>query len=369
MSPEPDSAVPAAAPEETTTPPESPPPPRGWADARRLYLFEAVALAGMLIAIVFLRVRGLRMDWETMRYILLPPLRLLPAALISGVVLQILYRLLTRRPLKAYLRELARPQWWLLWLRLIIALVVMNYGYFWMKVAVPMVNPRLWDDALWHLDTWLHLGISPSVFVVNLFAGTPLVKLVDSWYGLWVSTVFNTLTFWVAGLDARHRRRILLSSVLFWTLGSWIYMAVPALGPIYLAPRTFDAVIHEMPGAQGGQQVLGENYQRIMEGMRQGRLRQFNPTRGIAAMPSLHVGAHFLFFLWARRRARPLVVPFALATALTFLGSILTGWHYAVDGYVGMLLAWVCYRIGRWREEADPVEDPAFPRPAPPDRL
>ena len=99
-----------------------------------------------------------------------------------------------------------------------------------------------------------------------------------------------------------------------------------------------------------------------MEGRRTGNLRQFNPTRGIAAMPSLHVGVHFFFFLWARRRARPLAMPFALATALTFAGSLLTGWHYAVDGYVGMLLAWLCYRIGRWREGEDPVEDPAFPR-------
>ena len=82
-----------------------------------------------------------------------------------------------------------------------------------------------------------------------------------------------------------------------------------------------------------------------------------------AAMPSLHVGLHFFFFLWSRRRARPLVVFFALATVLTFMGSILTGWHYAVDGYVGMLLAWICYRIGRWRDENDPAVDPAFPPP------
>lgn len=328
----------------------------------RLYAFEAAALASMLAAAVFLRAQGLRMDWETVRWIVVPPFGKLPAALGLGIALQLLYRLLKRLPLRAYLREVVRPRWWILWLRLMLALILLQYGYHWVKVSIPLVHPRLWDHALWRLDTWLHFGISPSVFVVNLFAGTPLVPLLDRWYGLWVTTVFATLTFWSASLDDRLRRRILLSSVLLWTLGSWVYMSVPALGPVYLESRVFDPVLVEMPKARSGQQVLGENYQRLLEGRRTGVLRRFNPTRGIAAMPSLHVGVHFFFFLWARWRARPLVVPFALATALTFAGSLLTGWHYAVDGYVGMLLAWICYRIGRWHEGEDPVEDPAFPR-------
>jgi hypothetical protein len=360
MSAEPESASPAAAGE---PPAALETPPRRWAGIR-LYAFEWVTLASMLVAAVFLRAHGLRMDWETVRWIVVPPLGKLPAALGLGIALQLLYRLLTRHPLRAYLREVVRPRWWILWLRLMLALVAMQYGYFWLKVSVPLVHPRLWDHALWRLDTWLHFGISPSVFVVNLFAGTPLVPLLDRWYGLWVTTIFATLTFWSASLDDRLRRRILLSSVLLWTLGSWIYMSVPALGPAYLEPRVFDPVSQEMPGAHGGQRVLQENYARLLEGRRSGALRQLNPTRGIAAMPSLHVGLHFFFFLWARRRARPLVVPFALFTALTFAGSLLTGWHYAVDGYVGMLLAWLCYRIARWHEGEDPIGDPAFPRAA-----
>lgn len=336
--------------------------------ARFLYLypFELATLGSMAVAFAFLRACGLRMDWQTVRYIVLPALRMLPQALVGGILLQLLYRLLARRPLLAYLRELVRPGWWILWLRLLFAAVLMSYGYFWLKVAVPLVNPRLWDHVLWRLDTWLHLGVSPSVFAANLVAGTPLVALLDRWYAIWVATVFYTLAFWSCSLDRRLSRRFLLSCVLLWTLGSWIYVAVPALGPIYVEPRTFGAVDDGMPRARGGQQMLWENYQLILGGRRSGVLHRFNPTRGVAAMPSLHVGAHFLFFLWARRRARPLVVPFAIATALTFAGSLLSGWHYAVDGYVGMLLAWFCYRVGRWREGEDPIGDPAFPRSSPP---
>lgn len=316
----------------------------------------------MAVAFGFLRAHGLRMDWQTVSYIVPPALRMLPEFLLGGIGLQLLYRVLARRPLGAYLRAVTRPRWLLLWLRMSLAAVLMTYGYFWLKVAVPLVNPRLWDGALWWLDGRLHLGISPSVLVVNLFAGTPLTALLDRWYGLWVTTVFFTFSFWSAGLDERLKRRFLRSCVLLWTLGSWLYVAIPAMGPVYASPQVFDVVNEEMPTARAGQQMLAENYQRMLVGRQLGVLNRFNPTRGVAAMPSLHVGAHFLFFLWARRRARPLAVPFALATALTFAGSLLSGWHYAVDGYVGMLLAWLCYRVGCWREEAEPAVDPAFPR-------
>ena len=58
------------------------------------------------------------------------------------------------------------------------------------------------------------------------------------------------------------------------------------------------------------------------------------------------------------RRARRLFLPLALATALTFLGSLATGWHYAVDGYAGMLLAWVAVRIADRVEGAPPPAAP-----------
>jgi len=330
------------------------------ADFLRLYPFEIAALASMALTIAFLRTCGLRTDWHTVRYIVLPALRTLPRALLAGIGLHLLVRLLAGYPVKAYLREVVRPRWWVSWLRLWFAAAVMTYGYFWLKVAIPLVNPRLWDDALWRLDTHLHLGVSPSIFVPNLLEGTPLVPLLDRWYWLWVPTVFYTLCFWSSGLDRRLAHRFLLSCVLLWTLGSWIYMAVPALGPVFVEPQAFAAVRDEMPFVRAGQQELSENYELMLAGRRTRELRRFNPTRGIAAMPSLHVGAHFLFFLWARRRARWLALPFALATAFTFAGSLLSGYHYAIDGYAGMLLAWLCFRAAVWLEQGEPAGDPVF---------
>jgi hypothetical protein len=44
---------------------------------------------------------------------------------------------------------------------------------------------------------------------------------------------------------------------------------------------------------------------------------------------------------------------------------LLSGYHYAIDGYAGMLLAWLCFRAAVWIERGEPSEDPAFPKPVP----
>ncbi len=318
------------------------------------YPFELFTAAVLAASVLFLRSRGLRIDWRTVEYTLYPMVPLLPRALLGGVALQLVYRLVTRRPLVAYLRRIASVPWVTLWVRLWIAAMLMTYTYFWVKISVPLINDHLWDQQLWNLDVTLHLGISPSIFVSQAFRGSPLLHPLDRWYGLWVTTVFYTMAFFSAHPAELVRRRFMASCVFLWTLGAWFYLAVPALGPIYAFPQVWHDLIAEMPRARAAQIGLWENYQRIVAG-RTGILRRFNPTLGVAAMPSLHVGAHWLFALWTRRRARLFFVLFAVGTLLTLIASILTGWHYAVDGYAGLLLAWLCYRMSLLTERETPT--------------
>ena len=64
---------------------------------------------------------------------------------------------------------------------------------------------------------------------------------------------------------------------------------------------------------------------------------------GISAMPGLHVGVAVLFALIAAQRSRLLGFLLALYATVIQVGSVILGWHYAVDGYVGALLAVLCW--------------------------
>jgi hypothetical protein len=309
-----------------------------------LHPFEWLALLSTATVIVFLRAHDLRVGWRALELTVPPLFHTLPRILGAGLLLQLVAIVVRPRSsrsssIRAYLADFVRPVSLLLWLRICLAFMFVSFAYAWLKVCVPLVNHRLWDEELFRLDRWLHLGFAPNRFAVELLSGTMLLPLIDRWYSLWISTVFLAWA-WAATLPELDRRRsFILGCALLSIAGSWLYLALPATGPCYAVPELFAGIHDQIPRASGVQQALATNYAKMIAG-RDGSLRQFNPYLGIAAMPSLHVGAHWFFALWARRHARRFFLPCLIATAITFLGSIATGWHYAVDGYVGMLLAW-----------------------------
>jgi membrane-associated phospholipid phosphatase len=87
------------------------------------------------------------------------------------------------------------------------------------------------------------------------------------------------------------------------------------------------------------------------------RTGQFVPFGGISAMPSMHVGGIVLVAIVAWRRWRPLGAACWGYAGVIQIGSVVLGWHYAIDGYAGALLAWGCWRIaGRWRDARTGVD-------------
>ena len=204
---------------------------------------------------------------------------------------------------------------------------------------MPLVRTALYDQELWKLDRWLHFGISPSVFAVELVSGTALAPFLDRWYELWVSSLSIIMAYFFAMERPERLRNFALAVIVLWTVGAWSYLAFPALGPCFASPDILSPIRAEIPNAVKMQATLWAHYLQMVKG-RTGFLTSFQPEFGVAAMPSLHVGAHALFFFWCRRHDRWLRIPAAIATGLTFFGSVVTGWHYAVDGYAGILLAW-----------------------------
>ena len=71
-------------------------------------------------------------------------------------------------------------------------------------------------------------------------------------------------------------------------------------------------------------------------------------ANGISAMPSLHVALSFLVFFQTPVHLIYLKIFTGVFSLLILVGSVVLGWHYAVDGYVGIISAYLIWRVTCW---------------------
>lgn len=314
-------------------------------------LYEIVALlnaAAVLAAIHFVAHFDLRVGASLAA--LLPFLFMASAGVLLAAGIRTLAIAMTkgRRSARLFLRLFFRPASLLELLRVFVATAVVSYGYSWLKVFLPRLNGRLADQLLYAADNTIHLGVNPNRFLLALFPFPPLWRFLDVAYGSFVLTVFAGLAWFLSELSLAERRRFAKGFAFLWLVGSWWYLAMPSLGPCYVFPEDYAAVKPSLPMQVNTQEILLRQYGAVRKGL-PGELG-LNPAFGIAAMPSLHVAGQAFLALWLRRRHPRAALLAALVMALTFFGSLVTGWHYAVDGYAGLLLAWAAYRWGLFEE-------------------
>jgi membrane-associated phospholipid phosphatase len=82
--------------------------------------------------------------------------------------------------------------------------------------------------------------------------------------------------------------------------------------------------------------------------MSRGQAAQVYLGLGIAAFPSLHVATQVLVAIWFSRVWRGGTIIFTIAAFFVFIGSMITGWHYLIDGIAGVAIAFGSYAVSQW---------------------
>ena len=221
-------------------------------------------------------------------------------------------------------------------------------GFIAIKKAIPVLNPFTWDEPFMQLDKALHFGTLPHQWLQPLLGSPEALLAINTTYNMWFVMII-AMMFWYgfAGKDTFLRQRYLMTYLTTWTLGTLL------LGTFFSSagPCFYNFVVAgENPYADlmASLKLANESYTiwavPTQDTLWQSHLRGHGDVEGISAMPSMHVGTAVLFLLTARasgvRWFKWFTTVFALAI---FLGSIMLGWHYAVDGYAGALIALFCW--------------------------
>ena len=311
------------------------------AQNRRLYFFEIFTVANFVI--LCLALPRLAATAVYTLSIILPSVAggfLLQTLVGMAIRLALAYRRGTARELLAIYRSWG-------WIGDTIRLAIFSglwlHTYGWIKLAIPVLHPRLFDQQLWNLDRAICFGYSPNVFLLTLFSSPPMLRVIDATYA---DVFFISLTiagiFFGSSPERGARINFMNSNTLLWLIGAWLYVALPALGPAYRFPEVWLPLAPLLGRTQHFQRLLMSNYDAVLSSLR-GMHRPINILFGVAAFPSLHVAFQTLAFLWMRRLTKWGGTLFGIFALFIFIGSIVTGWHYLVDGIAGALLAWGCY--------------------------
>jgi hypothetical protein len=216
------------------------------------------------------------------------------------------------------------------------------------KQVIDDVRGYPWDPAFASMDRWVHFGRHPWEWLAPLGRSEHIVRFFDVTYVLWFPVLFGFL-LWVAWCrDRALRRRALISTVLVWVLcGTVAALVFASAGPCYYhqvatGPNPYAPLID----------VLEKYHARGLLFARMNQVGLWNamesdtwiPFGGISAMPSVHVAMTVLMALVARLQNRTAGMLLTLYAVVIFLGSILLGWHYAIDGYFGALIAGVVWK-------------------------
>lgn len=226
-----------------------------------------------------------------------------------------------------------------------------------MKSSIPVVQSYNWDPLFYRLDHIIHFHTDPWRLLQPLF-GFPLVTFIINFlYNLWFPVIFAVL-YWQAFTLKRPalRQRFLFSFFLGWMVnGSVLAMLLSSAGPCYfgrLFPGEDDPYTPLMTYLHHANDVFpiwALSTQDMLWNIYQQNHLSFGS--GISAMPSVHVSIAFLLLLFGWQVSKFWGWCFTVFFTVILTGSVHLGWHYAVDGYFGMLtialIWWLAGKIYR----------------------
>jgi hypothetical protein len=216
------------------------------------------------------------------------------------------------------------------------------------KTTIPHVVPFYADPMLANLDAALHLGQDPWALVHKLSDYVPANWLVLLYFDLWLwPALFLPLLIALTDTDAQRTKRYLILYAFCWIgLGNVVATMFSSVGPVYydrlLGAERFVGLTMALESSGVSTSIFGgvQEYlwiQYVENGQSFGS--------GISAFPSVHVGVATVVAFYLAERSRYLM-PLGLAflIAISF-ASVYNGWHYAVDGYVSILLITAAWAV------------------------
>jgi membrane-associated phospholipid phosphatase len=322
---------------------------------RRDRALHALAFAVLLAGFALQPVTGNRPDWDVVASVLGKLVLIAPPLACALLVYRLVWLALVARS-RTPARDLLHPVTGFLrgggaaaFVSTLVLFLAFAGGFAVLKGAIGVIAPFKWDAPLAELDRLMHFGHYPHEWLAPLLRRPAAVSALNAAYNLWFFALLAS--FVVAGCAAGRapelRRQYLMSFLLTWSFGGFLVAAAfSSAGPVYYERlglgELYAPLMAQLHAVDAVASVWAlETQEALWQGFTGARVG----SAGISAFPSMHVATATLFVLAARRVGRGAFLLGAVYWLAIMVGSVLLGWHYAVDGYAGAALALLAWRL------------------------
>lgn len=228
------------------------------------------------------------------------------------------------------------------------AVAVFSCGFSVLKGAISILSPFAWDRALSNADRLLAFGRAPYERLWWLADSHLAVTIFNFVYNFWFFLLLGMVfAIAFARRDSALRHRFLATFMLIWAIGGFfVAMGFSSAGPCYFARldlgNDYRPLMDALAAAARDYPVWALGTQDLLW---QGYLNPSSGSVGISAFPSMHVATATLLALYGTCRSRLAGWLLWTFAGMIFTGSIVLGWHYAVDGIGGALIALVLWKM------------------------
>ena len=249
------------------------------------------------------------------------------------------------KKIKTLLVPISKPIYFAL---LMLILNISFSSYTFLKSVIPYLNPHFLDLDFYHLDKWLHFGISPWE-ITHFFLPNAAASLVINFlYNLWFFIMWGVLLFFIVYRgNSLLRNQFLLTFLISWLLiGNVAATLLSSVGPTFFHHFNEQNLYFELMNrlniqnlelqelgafplwALSTQDMLWDSY----------IVGKSSEGTGISAMPSMHVTIAVLMAIGIFKVNNKLGYLAWVYAFFIQVGSVHLAWHYAIDGYIGALM-------------------------------
>ncbi|MCF2905242.1 phosphatase PAP2 family protein [Octadecabacter sp. CECT 8868] len=233
--------------------------------------------------------------------------------------------------------------------------IFLQGGFFLFKTSMPYIIPFYADVAFAGWDRALHGGVDPWVWTHKVADHLPMNLFIPFYLHVWVwPSICLPLFIAATDRDAERIKRTMLMYGIGWIfIGNVLALAGMSAGPVFYDRLYGGDDFAALTTAIAQTPAINDYFGNIQESLWIAYTQTDQSIGfGISAFPSVHLSMAMVtaLYLWDRSRLLGLI-GVGFVAVIMFL-SVYSGYHYALDGYVSIIVLWGAWAFMRRRAAA-----------------